>query len=280
MGIITTVVLLSLIGVLSGVALFFVAKKFNVIENPLIDEVEAMLPAANCGGCGYPGCRKFAEALVNSESIDSLYCSPSGQEQMNKIAEFLGKKAAVKALEVAVVRCAGDCDVRPINNVYEGIDSCAFASQLYVGETGCYYGCLGLGDCEKVCLFDAIHINFLTGLPEVITDKCTACGACVTACPKTIIELRKTNKKDMKIFVSCVNKDKEEIAKANCSVACIACNSCVEVCPHNAITITKNLAYINYETCKLCRKCVPVCPTHAIHETNFPIKKQTVESEE
>ena len=280
MTILSAVLLLALIGVLSGFSLYFVAKKFNVIENPLIDEVEAMLPGANCGGCGYPGCRKLAEALVNSESIESLYCSPAGNEQMAVIAQFLGKNAVSKAMQVAVVRCSGDCDVRPINNEYEGIDSCAFASQMYVGETGCTYGCLGLGDCVVVCNFDAIHINFLTGLPEVITDKCTACGACVTACPKNIIELRKTNKKDMKIFVSCVNKDKGAVAKSNCSVACIGCGKCVKICPHDAITMKDFLAYIDDDACKLCRKCVPECPTNAILETNFPVKKEVQTNQE
>ncbi|HON53199.1 MAG TPA: RnfABCDGE type electron transport complex subunit B [Bacteroidales bacterium] len=277
MTILYSILVLSLLGIIAGVSLFFVAKKFNVIENPLIDEVEAMLPGANCGGCGFPGCRKFADVLVNSESIEGLFCSPAGQEQMEKIAEHLGKSVSKKAMQVAVVRCNGSCDVRPVTNEYEGISSCAFAAQLYAGETACSFGCLGLGDCELVCAFDAIHVNVITGLPEVITDKCTACGACVDACPKQIIELRKTNKKDLKIYVSCVNKDKGVVAKKACDVACIGCGKCVKVCPHSAITLQNSLAYIDDELCKLCRKCVDECPTHAIIETNFPEKKKQVQ---
>jgi ferredoxin len=118
-----------------------------------------------------------------------------------------------------------------------------------------------------------------TGLPVVIDDNCTACGACVTACPKDIIELRKKGPKGKRIFVSCINKDKGGMAKKSCSVACIGCNKCVKVCPHDAITLENFLAYIDYDKCKLCRKCVDECPTDAILEVNFPPKRKKVEEE-
>jgi electron transport complex protein RnfB len=113
----------------------------------------------------------------------------------------------------------------------------------------------------------------ITGLPVVIDDKCTACGACVDACPRNIIELRKKNKKDRKIFVSCINEEKGAVAKKNCSVACIGCSKCFKVCPFEAITMENNLAFIDSEKCKFCRKCVPECPTNAILEINFPPRK-------
>jgi ferredoxin len=113
----------------------------------------------------------------------------------------------------------------------------------------------------------------VTGLPVVDDEKCTACGACVDACPRNIIELRKKNKKDRKIFVCCINEEKGAVAKRNCSVACIGCSKCFKVCPYDAITMNNNLAFIDSEKCKLCRKCVTECPTDAIHEINFPPRK-------
>jgi ferredoxin len=113
----------------------------------------------------------------------------------------------------------------------------------------------------------------VTGLPVIIEENCVACGACVKACPKDIIELRNVGKKSRRIFVSCVNKDKGGVAKKSCEVACIGCSKCFNVCPFEAITMANNLAYIDYNKCKLCRKCVEVCPTNAIHEINFPPRK-------
>ena len=203
-----TIVTLCATGVVAALILYFVAQKFKVEEDPRIDDVEKMLPGANCGGCGFPGCRGLATALVEQENISSLYCSVGGADCMKAIADYLGKAAPVKEPQVATVRCAGSCEKRPRTSTYGGTKSCAIASSVYVGETNCAYGCLGYGDCVAACAFDAIHINPETGLAEVDADKCTACGACVSACPKGVIELRKKWPKNRAIYVSCVSKDK------------------------------------------------------------------------
>ena len=272
--IIYTIISLSAIGAVAAIILYVVAQKFKVYEDPRIDQVEEALPAANCGGCGYPGCRGFAEALVKADDLTELYCPVGGNDVMKTVADILGKSVEDKDPLVAVVRCSGSPDKRKRTNEYDGATSCAIAASLYAGETGCQYGCLGLGDCVEVCDFDAIHMNPVTGLPEVVDDNCTACNACVTACPNNIIELRKKNKKDRKIFVSCVNQDKGGVAKKACDVACIGCGKCVKVCPYDAITLENFLAYIDPNKCKLCRKCVEECPTHAILEINFPPRKK------
>lgn len=189
------------------------------------------------------------------------------------VAEALGKVAVAKDPLVAVIRCSGSPDHRVRTLLYDGAGTCEIASGLFSGDTACSYGCLGLGDCVVVCTFDAIHMNPATLLPEVIDEKCTSCGACVKACPKTIIELRKRSKKDRKIFVSCVNRDKGAVAKKACSVACIACKACVKACEFDAITIENSLAWIDPVKCTLCRKCVTVCPTESILEINFPLRK-------
>ena len=271
----TAVATLGAIGAGSAAILYFVGKKFEVEEDPRIQEVQDALPAANCGGCGFPGCASFAAACVSAESLDSLSCPVGGQDTMNRVAEILGKTAALTAKKIAVVRCNGTCEHRPRLNQYDGATNCAVASTLYGGDTGCSFGCHGLGDCEASCTFDAIHINPETMLPEVVEDKCTACGACVKACPKDLIELRKQGPKSRRIFVSCMNKDKGAPAKKACAVACIGCSKCVQACPFEAITLENNLAYIIDDKCRLCRKCVPVCPTNSIWELNFPPKKET-----
>jgi Na+-translocating ferredoxin:NAD+ oxidoreductase RNF subunit RnfB len=270
------VVSLSAIGIGAAVVLYFVAQRFKVIEDPRIDEVEEALPAANCGGCGFAGCRNFAEALVKSatdnENIDGFNCPVGGNDTMKTVASILGIEAVEQDPLIAVVRCNGSLANAPHKVEYDGPATCAFAHALSAGESGCPYGCLGLGDCVEACDFDAIHIDPETGLP-VVNDKCVACGACVDACPRSIIELRPKGKKDRRIYVCCINEEKGGPAKKNCSVACIGCGKCVKVCPFDAITLENNLAYIDPVKCKLCRKCVPECPTDAILELNFPPRK-------
>lgn len=271
--IVITIISLCAIGIVSAVILYFVAQKFKVEEDPRIDIVEGLLPGANCGGCGYPGCRGLAEAAVKSETMEGIICPVGGAETMNKIATALGREVKAEAPKIAVIRCNGTCENRPRTNVYDGARSCAVEHSLYVGDTACAYGCLGCGDCVTSCQFDAIHMDQVTQLPIIAADKCVACGACVKVCPRNIIELRNKGPKDRRIYVSCVNKDKGSIARKACKVACIGCGKCAKECPFEAITVTNNLAYIDFTKCRLCRKCVGVCPTGAIHEVNFPPRK-------
>lgn len=271
------VVSLSAIGLVAAVVLYFIAQKFKVIEDPRIGIVEESLPAANCGGCGFAGCRNFAEALVrkaeDEKSIEGLSCPVGGADVMNKVAAILGLEAEETEPLIAVVRCNGSLKNAPAKVKYDGPATCAFTHNLFAGTSGCAYGCLGLADCVTACAFDAIYMDEESGLP-VVKDNCIACGACVKACPRSIIELRAKGKKDRRIYVCCVNKEKGGPARKNCSVACIGCGKCVEACAFDAITLINNLAYIDFEKCKLCRKCAPVCPTEAILEINFPPRKE------
>ena len=271
-----TVLSLSILGVIAALILFFVAKKFAVVEDPRIDIINEALPSANCGGCGFAGCRNFAENCVNAETMDGLYCPVGGNEVMNEIAKILGREASAKEPRVAVLRCNGTCEARPKTNIYDGASSCAISSALYSGNTDCQYGCLGYGDCVDVCQFGALKMDPFTGLPVVDDAMCTACGNCVKSCPKNLFELRKRAKKEMKIYVACRNEEKGGIAKKSCSVACIGCSKCVKVCPHEAIILNNNLAYIDSDKCKLCRKCVPECPTDTIIEVGFPKRKEKI----
>lgn len=268
-----TLGVLVVLGLLSAVLLYIISQRFQVHEDPRIGEVEAALPGANCGGCGHPGCHGFADAFVKADDISGFFCPVGGNAVMKVVAGIVGKAVAEKAPMVAVVRCAGSPDHRARVNKYDGAPSCRVSAALYEGDTGCQYGCLGLGDCTEVCEFDAIHMNPVTLLPEVDEEKCTGCGACAKRCPKRVIELRLKGPKGRRVFVSCINQEKGGIAKKSCAVACIGCRKCEKACAFDAITIENNLSYIDFAKCKLCRKCVPECPTGAIWAVNFPEKK-------
>ncbi len=270
-----TILTLCALGVLAAVILYFVAQKFRVEEDPRIDEVEKMLPGANCGGCGFAGCRGMADALVARDDISALFCPVGGGDCMKAIAGYLGKAAAEKEPQTATVRCGGTCAKRPRINTFDGAKSCAVASSLYAGQTACSFGCLGFGDCVDVCSFGALTIDPETGLPVVDPDKCTGCGACVKACPKAIIELRKKWPKNRAVYVSCVSKDKGAAVMKACKAGCIGCGKCAKACAFDAIRVENNLAYIDPQKCKLCRKCVNECPTGAIRLVGMePLPKE------
>ena len=270
-----TVLTLGVLGIILAVILYFVAQRFKVEEDPRIDDVEKMLPGANCGGCGFAGCRAMAESLVNRDNISSLNCPVAGAETMKAIASFLGKAAADVKPMVATMRCGGCIEKRPKVNHYDGALNCAVVNTFYVGESACAYGCIGYGDCVQACKFDALKLNAETGLVEVDSDKCTACGACVKACPKSLIELRKKWPKNRAIYVACRSKNRGAVVMKACKAGCIGCGKCAKVCAFDAITIENNLAYIDHEKCKLCRKCVNECPTGAINIVNMePLSKE------
>ena len=229
--IIWTIAILTVLGALLAVVLYIVAEKFKVEEDPRIDEVEKVLPGANCGGCGQAGCRAFAQFCVESSpNLDKCFCPVGGNEGMQKVAAVLGVEVAAKEPQVAVVRCNGTCENRPRTNEYGGYQSCRVKAALYSGDTGCSFGCLGCGDCVAACQFGAITMDPATGLPVVDEEKCTACGACVKACPRSIISLLPVSQS---VIVRCRNTDTARAARAVCMDACIGCGYCERKCPQH-----------------------------------------------
>lgn len=263
------------IGLIAAVILHFVSKAFKVIEDPHIDEVAEHLPGANCGGCGFAGCRALAEAIVKANSLEGRRCPAGGD--MAAIANVMGLEAGESEPMVAVVRCNGTPENAPAKVNYDSLPSCQFASSVYAGASACPFGCLGCGDCVNACKFDAIHIDPTTKLPVVDEAKCVGCGACAKTCPRKVIELRYKGKLGRRVFVSCVNKEKGAVARKNCAAACIGCGKCAKACPFEAITVVDSVAYIDFTKCKSCRKCFAECPTGAIHAVNFPPKKEQAE---
>jgi electron transport complex protein RnfB len=285
--ILATVATVSGVGIIAAVILYWASQKFKVFEDPRIDEVEAVLPASNCGGCGFPGCRKFAEECVKAENLDDFFCPVGGNECMADVAKVLGREVSEKDKMIAVLKCNGAPEFRKKNTKFDGALNCTIQSNLYSGDTGCQYGCLGLGECVDACGFDALYMDPVTDLPVVIEQNCTACNACVEVCPKNLFELRPAGKKSRRIFVSCMNEDRGGTAKKACAVACTGCTLCLKECNYDAIVIENFLSYIDPFKCVLCRKCVPVCPTNAIWEVNLPprkakpvVKKESVQKDD
>lgn len=268
------VLVLGMIALIAAVVLFVCAKKFAVKTDPRIAEVVDLLPKANCGGCGFAGCQAMAEALVkkaDGENNAPLSCPVGGDTVMQQVAQLLGVETEQTTPMVAVVRCAG-CQNEKLAT-YDGLHTCAAMNACGVGEHGCGYGCLGCADCEAACAFGGIKVNEETGVPQVDTSLCTACGSCVKACPRHIIELRPRGVKNRRVFVACRNQDRGPAAMKVCNTACIGCGKCAKECPFGAIVIENNVAYIDYTKCRLCRKCVNVCPRKAIVAVGFPPTK-------
>ena len=258
--ILIAVVALGVIALLLALVLYGASRKFAVHEDPRIARVAEVLPQANCGGCGFPGCSGFAAACVQAGSLEGKRCPVGGQAVMDRVAAILGLEAEHADPLVATVRCSGTCEARPRANVYDGARSCAILSSLCEGETACAYGCLGCGDCAAACTFGGLRMSPATGLPEVDASACTACGACVRACPRGIIELRPRGG----AAVLCVNRDKGGVARKACASACIGCGKCVKACPSGAVVLADHLAHVDPRQCEACGRCVEACPQGVI----------------
>jgi Na+-translocating ferredoxin:NAD+ oxidoreductase RNF subunit RnfB len=232
------------IGLFAALLLYVASKKFKVEENPLVEEIECLLSGANCGGCGFAGCHAYAEAAVdfNEEKLNNFTCPVGGAETMQQIAKVLGFEAKANEATVAVRKCNGSKQNAPSKIIFEGAGSCTLAHSQFAGETGCAYGCLGLGECVDACKFGALSMNEETGLPEVDVEKCTSCGACVAACPRNIFEIRPVSSN---VYVACMNQEKGAAAKKNCSAACIGCMKCTKVC--DGVSVDNFLSYISSE---------------------------------
>lgn len=257
-GIIAPALIIGAFGLLFGLCLTYAARKFAVEEDPRMEEIAALLPGADCGACGHPGCRGYASALVNDPALLGA-CNACSAENLQKIADILGVTAGEKAASVVVVTCQGDCVNAKAKYTYEGMQSCRNALRLGGGAKACFYGCLGLGDCLVVCPNDAIVLK--DGIAAIDQEKCAACGACVSACPKGLIRMIPQS---ASVYLACATREKGAPAKKQCSVACLGCGLCVKNCEAGAITLQDNLPVFDYEKCTGCGACAEKCPTGAL----------------
>ncbi|MCD4706285.1 MAG: RnfABCDGE type electron transport complex subunit B [Candidatus Sabulitectum sp.] len=252
------VIAMGSIGLLLGLGLAFAAKKFAVQKDPRVEAILEVLPSANCGGCGYPGCAAFAIAVVEGNTSVSG-CTAASSVVNAAIAKIMGTVAEEKEKMVATILCNGGKSAVDAFN-YSGPSSCVSISMVMGGQKACTYGCLGSGDCIDVCPFDAMTMGD-NGIPLIDSDKCVACGKCVDVCPRNIITLWPVSRK---VVIACSSKDKGGVARKACSVACIGCRKCAKVCPADAVIIDGFLARINPDKCINCGLCASECPTGAI----------------
>lgn len=235
-------------------------RKLYVWEDPRIDDVESMLPASNCGACGTAGCRQFAEALIRGD-LDPGTCTVATTDEQQHIAHFLGVDVGEHEQRVARLACAGGSHVAHIRAHYEGLPSCRAASLVSGGGKGCTWGCLGLGDCEVVCDFDAITMD-AHHLPVVIADLCTACGDCVDICPRQLFSIHPVSHQ---LWVACKNQEAGATAEAECEVICDGCGRCALDAPEGLVRMEHNLAIVDYDKNALAtRIAIERCPTGAI----------------
>ena len=242
------------IGAICGIILALTSTLMAVPVNEKVEKIKDLLPGANCGACGFPGCDGYAQAIAGDEA-PITNCPPGGQILVSELCELLGIDTEEAVQEIAVVLCRS-CDVvRKDKLNYIGAYTCTYASQMYGGHTACFYACQGYGDCIDTCKYDAIHIN--NGLAVIDPELCVGCKLCVASCPKGLIQMAPP--KDVAI-VFCSSKDWGPNVRKVCTLGCIACSRCVKTCKKEAIQVENYLAKVDYEKCNGCGDCVETCP--------------------
>ncbi len=270
--ILIAVLVLAVISLICGLLLTIASKFMSVEVDEMIPKVRDCLPGANCGACGFAGCDGYAAALVEDPELAVNLCVPGGAGAAEQIGKVLNRDSGEVIRKVAEVRCSGTCDVTAEKMDYEGMESCAAAKLLFGGTWSCVFGCIGLGDCTKVCPANALSVR--DGLARVDPLLCAGCGLCAKTCPNHVIEIRPMQSH---VVVDCNNHQKGVGTRKACAAGCIGCRLCERNCHTGAITVTDNLAHIDYEKCDGCGKCIEVCHSGCLVALNLNPARETAE---
>ena len=261
MNILWAVLVLGGMGAIFGLILTLTSKVFHVENDPRRDAIREVLPGANCGGCGFPGCDGCADAIVAGKAPINA-CPVGGAAAAEKIGAIMGVQSASSGEKlVAHVVCQGDVDHCKTKFNYVGIQDCVAASLVNTGNRACKYACLGLGTCAKACPFGAIHIDERLKIAVVDPDKCQSCGKCVAACPKSVLSLQPVSQP---VSLKCRAAEFGKLVSDNCKVGCIGCTRCAKACKFGAIEMVNNLPKIDLAKCRGCMMCAESCPTGAL----------------
>lgn len=252
------------VGLVFGILLALFIHLFGIEEDEKTKKIREALPGINCGACGFKGCNDYAEALSKGEAQPNR-CIPGAEATAKELGEILGVAVEEPKDVIAFVHCNGTCDVTTEKAVYDGIASCKAGTMIYGGSKSCSFGCLGCGDCAKVCIAQAISV--VNGVARVDTSRCVGCGLCAKECPKKIISMIP---QEAATVVYCSSQDKGADARKACKNACIGCKKCEKNCPEQAITVVNNCAVIDYGKCTGCGLCVEGCPTGCLKKVSFP----------
>jgi electron transport complex protein RnfB len=244
------------LGLLMGVVLAIASLKLSVKVDPREEQIRGVLPGANCGACGFPGCDGYAAAAARGEAPLNA-CTLGGQDVASRIGEIMGQEVSTERPPVAVLICRGGKEHAADRFEYMGTYNCRQAALLLGGPKACIYGCIGMGHCVGVCPVKAITMG-PDNLPDINEAKCTGCGACVRECPKGVLKLLPRQKL---VYLACASHDKGKAVKQVCKVGCIACGLCVKNCPTGALSLVNNLPTMDFDKCIDCGICVHKCPT-------------------
>ncbi len=256
-GILAPVITLGGLGLFFGIVLAISSKVFEVKQDERITQIAEVLPGANCGGCGYAGCAALASAIVEGKAPVSA-CPVGGPDVAKNIAGIMGVDTGELVRYVAHVNCRGGDNAKRKFS-YDGVVDCLAATKVSGGPLDCSYGCLGYGSCVKGCPYEAIAIE--NGVAVIHASRCVACGRCVATCPRKLISIV-SDKQD--VFVSCSSRAKGGDLRKVCNIGCIGCMLCTKKCPTGAISVSSNLASIDYSKCTNCGECAVACPRKLI----------------
>lgn len=256
------VIAFAVMGLLAGILLTAASKIFEVKTDERINQINDVLPQANCGACGYAGCADYANAIITKGAPTNL-CRPGGKKAAEKISEITGTEAGEIIPHVATLHCNGNCNATDVKFNFAGIQTCSSVKRYYSGNSSCAFGCVGFGDCSKVC--DRNAISIVNGIAHIDSEKCLGCGQCVPVCPGSLITIKPKNNKTI---VRCSSKDNGKATKLSCKNGCIGCKMCEKVCESGAITVNDFHASIDYSKCTDCGKCAEKCPVKVIDYKN------------